>query len=521
MAQNYIMNQIFQSLIIRFIFSGGMAALTTFGVLYVLVRFFDAWYLTASTTAFLFGFFVSFVLQKFWTFKDMRKKALWWQMPVSLCVLLGAIFLNIFIMFVLVEMAGMWYMLAKVFSAVIIAALMFLFYGAFIFHYQKSDTGRYILVATGLYPPEVGGPATYSKLLEEELPQHGFRITVVPFSFVRRIPRVLRHVVYFLLLLEKGYGAEIFYALDGVSVGAPTLFAARLLRKRFLLRVAGDYAWEQYCQRDKLALKFPISNFQFPTLEEFQKKKFDFFTELQRKVEHFVARRAEKIVVPSEYLKKIVTLWGVHPGKIQVIYNTFDARMVENCREDLREKLGTKGTVVLSAGRLVPWKGFSALIETLFELRKEIPDIVLYIAGDGPERDNLKFQISNLKLEDRVFLTGRLSQEELQEYVQAADLFVLNTGYEGFSHQLLEVMATGTPIITTAVGGNPELIEDPKTGLLVTYNDKKALKTAIKLLIQDGGLRNVLAQNAKEKAQSFSKERAIRALLPVLNAYIL
>ena len=264
-----------------------------------------------------------------------------------------------------------------------------------------------------------------------------------------------------------------------------------------------------------------ISNFQFPTLEEFQKKKFDFFTELQRKVEHFVARRAEKIVVPSEYLKKIVTLWGVHPGKIQVIYNTFDARMVENCREDLREKLGTKGTVVLSAGRLVPWKGFSALIETLFELRKEIPDIVLYIAGDGPERDNLKFQISNLKLEDRVFLTGRLSQEELQEYVQAADLFVLNTGYEGFSHQLLEVMATGTPIITTAVGGNPELIEDPKTGLLVTYNDKKALKTAIKLLIQDGGLRNVLAQNAKEKAQSFSKERAIRALLPVLNAYIL
>ena len=99
------MNQIFQSLIIRFVFSGGMAACTTLGVLYILVRFFGVWYLVATTIAFLFGFFVSFVLQKFWTFKDMRKKALWWQMPASLCVLLGAISLNIFIMYMLVAMA--------------------------------------------------------------------------------------------------------------------------------------------------------------------------------------------------------------------------------------------------------------------------------------------------------------------------------------------------------------------------------------------------------------------------------
>ena len=76
-------------------------------------------------------------------------------------------------------------------------------------------------------------------------------------------------------------------------------------------------------------------------------------------------------------------------------------------------------------------------------------------------------------------------------------------GYVFFPHQLLEVMAAGAPIVTTLVGGNPELVEDQKTGLLVTYNDKEALKTAIKLLIRDGGFRNVLVQNAKEKARSF------------------
>ena len=511
------MNQIFQSLIIRFIFSGGMGALTTFGVLYILVRFFDAWYLTASTTAFLFGFFVSFSLHKFWTFKDMRKKALWWQVFVSFCMLLGTMFLNAFIMYVLVGMVGMWYMLAQVFSAAIIAMLTFSFYGAFIFHHQKGSTEKRILVVTGLYPPEVGGPATYSKLLEEELPQHGFRITVVPFSFVRRIPRALRHIVYFLLLLEMGYGAEIFYALDPMSVGAPALLAAWLLRKRFLLRVAGDYAWEQFIQNQESRIK----NQGLVTLEEFQKGKFDFFTELQRKVEHFVACRAETIIVPSDYLKKIVSMWGVSSEKIKVIYNTFDAHMLEHRKEDLRKKIGIGETAILSAGRLVPWKGFSVLIEVISELREEIPGLMLYIAGDGPQEKDLRLKIKDLRMENTVILLGRLAHDKLTEYVQAVDIFVLNTGYEGFSHQLLEVMAAGTPIVTTLVGGNPELVEEQKTGLLVTYNDKEALKTAIKLLIQDGGLRNALVKNAKEKARSFSKGRAIQALLPVLNAYIL
>jgi len=307
----------------------------------------------------------------------------------------------------------------------------------------------------------------------------------------------------------------MLYALDPVSVGVPALLAARLLKKRFLLRVAGDYAWEQHNQKSQ------VQKDAFVTLEEFQKKKFGFLTELQRRVEWFVAHRAETVVVPSEYLKKIVTGWGVNPGKITVIYNAFDPIEKEVAREDLRKKMRIQGMTVLSAGRLVPWKGFSVLMEAIAELQKEMPTLRLYIAGDGPQEKDLRLKIKDLRMEDTVILLGRLAHDKLTEYVQAVDIFVLNTGYEGFSHQLLEVMAAGAPIVTTLVGGNPELIEDQKTGLLVTYNDKEALKTAIKLLIQDGGLRNALVKNAKEKARSFSKERAIQALLPVLNAYIL
>src|SRR3989338_8023628 len=447
------MSQIFQSIIVRFIFSGSIATLVSLMVLYALVHFWNVWYLTATTVGFLAGFLLSFTLQKLWTFKDARRDATYWQLFAYFGVTLSALALNTALMFILVDLFDFWYMVAQVFAVCVIAIVTFIIYGTLIFHRSKGHDKKHILIATGLYSPEVWGPATYSKLLEEELPRHTIGVVVLPFSSVRNLPRVFMHFLYFLLLIEKGYRADMLYALDPVSVGVPALLAARLLKKRFLLRVAGDYAWEQYCQRDKFTLEFLISNFQFPTVEEFQKKKFDFFTELQRKVEWFVARHAETIIVPSEYLKTIVIEWGVSREKIKVIYNTFDMVERQDTQESLRKKLGINGTVIVSAGRLVPWKGFSSLID----------------------------------------------------YVGADDVFVLNTGYEGFSHQLLEVMATGTPIVTTRIGGNAELIEDQKTGLLVTYNDKLAIQKAVVSLLQDDRLRGALTRHAKEKAKSFSK----------------
>jgi len=508
------MSQIFQSIIVRFIFSGSIATLVSLVVLYALVHFWNVWYLTATTVGFLAGFLLSFTLQKLWTFKDARRDATYWQLFAYFGVTLGALALNTALMFVLVDLFDFWYMVAQVFAVCVIAIVTFIIYGTLIFHRSKGHDKKHILIATGLYSPEVGGPATYSKLLEEELPRHTIGVVVLPFSSVRNLPRVFRHFLYFLLLIEKGYRADMLYALDPVSVGVPALLAARLLKKRFLLRVAGDYAWEQYCQRDKFTLEFLISNFQFPTVEEFQKKKFDFFTELQRKVEWFVARHAETIIVPSEYLKTIVIEWGVSREKIKVIYNTFDMVERQDTQESLRKKLGINGTVIVSAGRLVPWKGFSALIEVMAELTKEVPGIQLIIAGDGPDEHALK--VKSIALQAPVIFTGRLLQSDLNDYVGAADVFVLNTGYEGFSHQLLEVMATGTPIVTTRIGGNAELIEDQKTGLLVTYNDKLAIQKAVVSLLQDDRLRGALTRHAKEKAKSFSKDRAINALLQVL-----
>ena len=81
-------------------------------------------------------------------------------------------------------------------------------------------------------------------------------------------------------------------------------------------------------------------------------------------------------------------------------------------------------------------------------------------------------------------MTGQIFHDKVLEHLKAGDIFILNTGYEGFSHFLLEAMAMEIPIITTRVGGNAELIESGKDGVLVEYNDKEELKKKIIELVE-------------------------------------
>ena len=106
-----------------------------------------------------------------------------------------------------------------------------------------------ILLATGIFPPQIGGPATYSKLLYDELPKRGIDVEIATFGDYLDKPKIIRHFLYFLELLRKAPDVDLIYALDPVSVGLPALFAAQVRKKKFVLRIAGDYAWEQGSQR--------------------------------------------------------------------------------------------------------------------------------------------------------------------------------------------------------------------------------------------------------------------------------
>ncbi len=356
-----------------------------------------------------------------------------------------------------------------------------------------------ILVATGLYPPDVGSSATYAKALEGGLQKEGIAVSVLPFSRVRRLPILIRHLRYFFLALREGKHTDVIYAQDPFSVGLPAFFAARLSGKKFVLKVVGDFAWEQAVERFDFA----------GTLEAFQKAELSLLPGMMRWLERFVALRAERIVVPSKYLGTIVGRWGVPKKKIAVIYNGMEELADPGNKPVLRGLLKFHGKLIISVGRLVPWKGFGALIGMLAGMKKDFPDLKLMIVGNGPDLATLEEEAKRKGVADDVIFTGALPRDVLLRYIRASDLFILNSSSEGFSNQLFEAMAIGVPLIATKVGGNPEAIAHETEGFLVSPNDTARIEGYVRALFSDSGLRTRIISGAKRKVAEFSEERML------------
>jgi glycosyltransferase involved in cell wall biosynthesis len=355
----------------------------------------------------------------------------------------------------------------------------------------------HITIATGLYPPEIGGPATYAKLLEENLPAKGIEVVVVPFGWVRHYPKIIRHMVFAYKLWQESRQADIIYALDPTSVGLPALLVARLRKKPFLIRLGGDYAWEQGCVR------FGVKD----TLDDFIDKKspWPMPVKILAKLQTFVVLRAQKVIVPSEYLKTIVMRWGILEEKINVIYSALYPLSAPGSKEEIRSQLNYTYPTIVSAGRLVPWKGFLALLDSFAEVIKNYPSATLVIVGDGEEKAKLEQRAEVLNITKQVRFAGRVSKDALGATIKGADMFVLNTAYEGLSHQLIEAMDLGTPVVSTAVGGNPELIADGVHGLLVEFDDVPALVDAITFLLEHKAEKELMISSAQERTKLFSQ----------------
>lgn len=358
---------------------------------------------------------------------------------------------------------------------------------------EKNNKKMKILIATPLYPPDIGGPATYSKMLKDGLPATGINVEILSFGSVRRFPKIIRHIFYFFKVLNRGKKVDAVFAQDPVSVGLPTCLACFFLRKRFFIRIAGDYAWEQSVQR------FGVKE----NIDEFQNKKYGIRVEFLRKIQKSVANRSNGIITPSEYFQKLVSDWVKDSRKVIHIYNGVkEIREPEDITYEEKEKM------MISAGRLVPWKGF----DTLIDLMKDLNEWRLVIAGDGPYKSALEEKIKKANVENRVDLTGSIPRESLMKKINEARIFVLNTSFESFSFQVVESMYIGTPVITTNIGNLKEIIEDGKEGVLVEPNDKKSIKIAVEKIDNDNDFRKKIIENAKEKSKEFSIDKTLNNL---------
>ena len=248
--------------VIKYLIAGGAAASVDLGFLYFFTDILGIWYLISACLAFIMAFFVSFYLQKFWTFRDGDKEKMYKQLGVYLAVALVNLALNAALMYLLVDGLKIWYLLAQIMASGLIAAESYFVYKLLIFNKVRAGGGRKngakILIATGIYPPDFRGPATMLKALPSDLAGRGMRVKVITYSdikaspaergrvirILRRGPDVFRHLNYFSRLLLYSFWADLIYATDIYSVGYFAYLAKKLTGRKYVIRFAGDSAWE-------------------------------------------------------------------------------------------------------------------------------------------------------------------------------------------------------------------------------------------------------------------------------------
>jgi len=167
-----------------------------------------------------------------------------------------------------------------------------------------------------------------------------------------------------------------------------------------------------------------------------------------------------------------------------------------------------RSTVVGTACRLVPAKGVRSLVQALATLRREAPDVRLEIAGSGPDQAAIEHEIQSLGLADRVRMLGWRS--DVASLMSKWDVYVQPSLDEGFGIAVLEAMAVGLPVIATAAGGLPELVEQGRTGWLVAPGDSDALAERLRALVLDSERRRAMGAAGKARARdSFSSDQMV------------
>lgn len=196
--------------------------------------------------------------------------------------------------------------------------------------------------------------------------------------------------------------------------------------------------------------------------------------------------RATQVFAVSESLRQVALGLGIAGDKVQVVGNGVDlARFSPLPRAEARAALGLAADVpvLVSVGGLCERKGFHRVIERLPALRERFPGLVyLVVGGPGPEGDlgpQLRAQVAAAGLDEAVRFLGALPPEALRGPLSAADVFVLATRNEGWANVFLEAMACGLPVVTTAVGGNAEVVCRAELGHVVPFGDGQALESAI------------------------------------------
>ncbi len=368
-----------------------------------------------------------------------------------------------------------------------------------------------VLITTPVFPPDLGGPAVYVPSLARFLLERGHAVKVVafcsdpdpkghpfPIVSISRGSLPMRYLAAFRAVWREARDFDVVYVNEHLAL--LHVLAARLRRKPVMIRIMVDGAWEishryGWCGGDDIVT--------------FQTKTYGWKVKLTR----FLQRRwwswAAHIIACSEFLRQIlVQRYGVAPEKVQRVFNAYHgpdaAQLLRETPAQARVALGLdpKKRYLLTICRLMGWKRVDGIIRALTDLPA---DVELLVAGDGEMEGAWKELSRELGLQARVHFLGNVPHARIPLFIRAADVFVLNSEYEGLSHTLLEVLNLGTPIIASDVCGNPEVVEDGVNGFLVDPHEPRQLAELVRRLLEDPGLRERFVRAGLERRARFDR----------------
>lgn len=360
-----------------------------------------------------------------------------------------------------------------------------------------------VLVVSGIWPPDVGGPASHAPEVASFLRGRGHEVEAVitaetapaatdyPIRWVSRsLPQGVRHAQGLRLIAARARHADVVYT---TGLFGRSSLGALIARTPFVIKLTADAAYER-------TLRLGLWH---GSLEEFQVRK-TLVTLPFRLARDADVRRAAHVVTPSAYLRELALGWGVAPEHVTLLPNPAPPPPELRPRDELRRELGFDEPTLVFAGRLAAQKSLDIGIEAA--RRAGVP---LVVAGDGPDRAALE------RLGHARFL-GSLPRKRVLELFRAGDASLLSSSWENFPHTVVESLSVGTPLIATDTGGVAEVVRDGQNGLVVAAGDVEALAGAIRRFFTDAELASRLRANAVESIADYAPERVYGRLEEIL-----
>jgi len=344
---------------------------------------------------------------------------------------------------------------------------------------------KYLLVS-GIYPPDIGGPANFVPLLANELVSDGNNVSIItlknsllksrnarwPIFYINRDQNlVFRFIRTIILIIRKSQNLDSVIA-NGLfqETGIALLFT----RVKSIAKVVGDPVWERALNNGETMLN----------IDEFNKSKLNLKHNLQRRILLWSLNRFTYVTCPSKQLCELVSNWGVKTP-IKFIANGVDLI----AKNDLKAEFD-----IVCVSRLIRPKNIDKMILVCKESRTR-----LAVIGSGPEEKNLK-QLANSIKADVTFL-GELEQDSVYKILNKSKLFINLSSHEGLSYALLEAMSLGMPCIVSNIRGNTDVITNNLDGIVVDAENLLEVCTVIDNLLKTPTLSNKLGENALKKVR--------------------